>query len=128
MKLFFAGKLVVYSLIVVFLLLSSCSSYYWTTIDTADLEAGDSVYRVKTLSGDTYSFRNRRGSSGIFNGEEICGIDKNGDELTLGLTEVSELELAAWDPVVPYLVCGGLLVLIIYFVIELNSEGADQAS
>ncbi len=127
MRLFFAGRLVLYSMTIILLFLSSCSSYYWTAIDAADLETGDKVYKVRTLSGDTFNFRNHPRSSGVFNGEEICGIDENGEELTLGLTEVSEIELAAWDPVVPYLVCGGLLVFIIYFVVELNSEGADQA-
>jgi len=105
----------------------TASSYHWTSIDAAELETGDLIYKARTASGETFNFRSHPGSSGVFNGEEICGINENGAELILGLTEVSEVELAAWDPMVPYLVCGGLSVLIIYLAVELNSEGAPQA-
>ncbi len=127
MRLLFAGKLVVYLLIVVFLFLSSCSSYYWTSIDAADLEVGDQVYKVRTLVGETVNFRSRPRSSGVFNGEEICGIDESGNELTLGLNEVSEIEMAAWDPGMTYIVYGSLVILTAFLVVELCSEGPDQA-
>jgi len=83
------GEAGCFSQLVVFLFISSCSSYYWTSIDDADLVEGDQVYKVKTLAGETVNFRSRPRSSGIFNGEEIYGVDESGNELTLGLDEIS---------------------------------------
>lgn len=126
MRILCAGKLFVFSQLVVFLFISSCSSYYWTSIDDADLVEGDQVYKVKTLAGETVNFRSRPRLSGIFNGEEICGVDESGNELTLGLDEISEIEMAAWDPGMTYLVYGSLVAIIVYLAIELNSEGPDE--
>ncbi len=89
---------------------------------------GDQVYKVRTLAGETVNFRSRPRSSGVFNGEEICGIDESGSYSTLGLNEVSEIEMAAWDPGMTYLVFGSLSALIVYLAIELNTEGDDQAA
>lgn len=96
------------------LILLSCSSYYWTDPDSADLEKGDLVYKVKTFSGDTINFRSRPRSSGVFNGEEICGIDENGDELTLGLAEVRDIELADWNSGRKYFAYGCIAACMVY--------------
>lgn len=120
-------RLLIYSLTIVLFFLFSCSSYYWIPINEAGLETGDKVFKVRTLCGDTVNFRSGPRSSAIFNGEEICGIDNCGNELSFGVDELSEIELADWDSGMKYIVYGSLLVLTIYLVVELCSEGPDQA-
>ncbi len=112
----------------VLLCFSSCMSYYWTPVSDADLKVGDKVYKVETLSGDAVNFRAHPGSSAVFDGEVIRGIDTNGDQRIIGLSEVSEIELANWQPETVYLVSGAVAVVILYVAIDLITQGSDTAA
>ena len=114
---------------VILVLLASCSSRYWLRSDETDLRVGETVYRLKTLEGDTVSYvalaftgttysslRDEEylihyGKGGEYDGAFVHGVLRDGTERYVSIERISMIEVERFNTTKTVLYVGGVIVI-----------------
>ena len=116
-------------LLVILVLLTSCSSRYWVRPVETDLRIGETVYRLKTLEGDTVSYvalaftgtgysslRDEEylmpyGKGGEYDGAFVHGVLHDGTERYVSIERISMIEVERFNTMKTVLYVGGGIVI-----------------